>query len=188
MVFGCNSSKIPSPNYRKSDRFGSSDNITNDFEKISDLNNFDLQICQSALKIVSITILIQLDFLQSFNLKPDLIWLSETELKDFLFMNLSIPKLYFLSFSIAIKCWRVCHLHFFQFFLKNLTLQCFNEDQWEDLFVELSDRNGIKQFVCEIVLRHPKRNLKVFIENLETKVTQLLYDKKTYIMGDFNIY
>ena len=34
-----------------------------------------------------------------------------------------------------------------KFFLKNFTLQCLNTDQYEDLFVKLSDRDEINRFV-----------------------------------------
>ena len=112
------------------------------------------------------------DFLPAFDLKPDLILcLSETKLKDFPFMNLSI--LYFLLFSLPLPHQILAELPFTfcpNFFLKKLTLPCLSTDQCEDLFVELSDRDEINQSVCGIVYCHPKCNLKVFTKNLKQKL------------------
>lgn len=129
-----------------------------------------------------------LDFLEIFEIKPDLICLTETKLKDSPFVNLNIPNYHFSHSPSPSNAGGVAIYISSEFFLKNVNMQCLKTDQCEDMFVELCSRDGSNQFVCGVIYRHPKCNSKTFIKNLETKVMQLNQNKKTfYIAGDFNI-
>ena len=111
-----------------------------------------------------------LDFLQTFDLKPDLMCLSETKQKHFPFMNLSILNYTFHNFSSASNPGGVAVYISSKFFLKNLTLQCLKTDQSKDLFVKLSDRDGINQFVCGIVYNYPKAIQKFLLKTMKQRL------------------
>ena len=108
------------------------------------------------------------DILQTFGLKPDLICLSETKLKDFPFMNQSIPNCIFYHSPSPLNAGGVVVDFSSKRFL-DLTLQYLNTDQCENLFVKLSNQDGINHFVYGTVYRHLKCSSKVLIENLEVK-------------------